>query len=405
MVRRLTCLLAFAVPLVSCTADPAPTTTTAADATTTVPVTTGEEPAAPGRLVVVDRVGDVVMVDRDGRNRIELATTGAEGLAFAQPIWSPDGSLVSWAQAGPDGFSYVVRDLETGGVTEVATAQYAYYAYWSPESDRLGLLRNGDTGVVLELLDLAEQSVSVVDTDTSYYFSWSPSGDGLVAHAGANRLVSRDRVGDEQSSGETAAGYVAPHWLDGGVLHVDGDRLVIDSDDGTRTDVAEVAGFTTFVANRQGTRVALQSIIPDEAVSVALGAAAVTPPNELVVVDVESGAVAPVTATPAVAFFWSPDGDSLLVMELNDSQDGLATSVWTTGGLQEYVEYAPSPVQLRDLFPFFPQYAQSLSFWSSGSDAFVLVGEIEGETGVWVQQLVEGAPELVSDGVWAAWSP
>ena len=399
MARRLTILSLVAFALASCTAETAPTTTT-------TPVTTTEaEPASAGRLVVVDRVGDVVMVDGDGGNRVDLATSGAEGLAFAQPIWSPDGRQVSWAQAGPEGFSYVVMDLATEAATEVATAEFAYYDYWSPESDRLGLLRNGETGVVLDLLDLDDESVSTVDTDSSYYFSWSPSGDGLVAHAGATRLVSRDRSGEELSSGETAAGYVAPHWLDAGVLHVDGDRLVVDASDGTRTEVAEVAGFTTFVSNRQGTRVAMQSIASDDAVSVGFGDAAAPPLNELVVVDVESGSVAAVTDTPAVAFFWSPDGESLLVMELNAGRNGLATSVWAPDGVEEYTEYSPSPVQLRDLFPFFPQYAQSLSFWSAASDAFVLVGEIDGDTGVWVQTLGSGEPELVSDGVWAAWSP
>jgi TolB protein len=60
---------------------------------------------------------------------------------------------------------------------------------------------------------------------------------------------------------------------------------------------------------------------------------------------------------------------------------------------------------LQDTFPFFPQYAQSISFWSPDSSAFAFAGLVDGDDGIWVQHLDEDAPTMVSDGVWVAWSP
>ena len=60
---------------------------------------------------------------------------------------------------------------------------------------------------------------------------------------------------------------------------------------------------------------------------------------------------------------------------------------------------------LQDTFPFFPQYAQSLSFWAPDSSAFAFAGQVEGQGGIWVQDLAEDSPTMVSDGTWVAWSP
>jgi hypothetical protein len=362
------------------------------------------EVTEPGRLAVVDDAGNVVVMDGDGSNRIEVAIAGEEGRTFAQPIWSPDGSLVSWAQAGPDGFAYVIQDPASATPIEVTVPQYPFYAYWSPAGESVGLLRNGDEGVVFELVDVDAGRSSVADTDTPYYFSWEPAGEGLVAHAGATGLVNRDREGAQESLEQTSSGYLAPQWIPQGILHVDGGELVLDDAGGDRASIADVGGLTTFVANEQGTLVAIQVLASDTAISVGLAAAQTIPQNSVVVVDISSGEVVTVSSDPALAFSWSPNGRSLLVLGLGETRGLLAASVWSDGEVEVYASYAPSPVQVRDVFPFFPQYAQSLSFWSADSRSFALVGEIGEESGVWVQQLSDEAPDLISDGTWAAWS-
>lgn len=376
-----------------CTSQTGPTTTTT------------PEPTGPGRLAVVDADGDVVVMEADGSNPVEVATAG-EDIGLAQPIWSPDGSRLSWAQLTDDGFAYAFSDLEAGEPTVVSLDQFPYYAFWSPSQDRVGVLRNGATGVVFELITVPGGEVELVEEDTPFYFSWSPAGDRVVAHAGPVRLLDLGVDGADGAPGDTDESYLAPQWLPAGVLHVVDGELVLDLDDGSARPVAEVDGLTTFVANRQGTLVALQSISPGGGESVALRqAAAATRPNAVTVIDLEAGEFTTITDSPAAGFFWSPDGRRLLVLSPNDRGDALVASVWSDGGMDQYASYQPSPVQVRDLFPFFPQYAQSLSFWAADSSAFVLVGQIDGEAGVWVQDLGGDDPQLVSGGSWAAWSP
>lgn len=368
-------------------------------------VTTVEE-ARSSRLAVIDGDGNVVVMHGDGSNRVEVAETGAEDpRVYAQPIWSPDGSLLSWAQVTPTGFAYVIQPPDGGPPTEISMSAFPFYAYWSPSGDRIGLLRNGQSEVVLELAEVTAGRTSIVDADAPYYFSWSPEGDELIAHAGADRLVSRDADGVETAQRSTGNGYLAPQWVADGVIHIDEGQLVLTDADGESATLARVTGLTIFVANSEGTRVALQSLTQDDGLSVALAQTSTIPTNSVQVLDIATGGLTQVIDRPAAGLFWSPDGSSLLVVAPDESRSSLIASVWDGETLVDYATYVPSSAQVRDLFPFFPQYAQSLSFWSADSSAFVLVGEIEDESGVWVQTLGDPEPVRVSSGTWAAWSP
>lgn len=385
-------LVSIGLILASCTAS--------SDTATTVDET------RPSRLAVTDADGNVVVMQGDGSNRVEIAKTGAEDpRVYAQPIWSPDGSLLSWAQITSTGFAYVIQPPDGGRPTEISMSAFPFYAYWSPSGDQIGLLRNGQNEVVLELAEVTSGRSSIVDADTPYYFSWSPEGDELIAHTGADRLVSRDADGTETAQRSTGSGYLAPQWVADGVIHVDEGHLLLTDDDGESATLARVTGLTIFVANPQGARVALQSLTEDDGVSVALTQTSTIPTNSVQVLDIATGGLTQVIDRPAAGLFWSPDGNSLLVLAPDESGSSLIASVWDGEMLQDYATYVPSSAQVRDLFPFFPQYAQSLSFWSADSSAFVLVGEIEDEAGVWVQALGEPEPVRVSSGSWAAWSP
>lgn len=381
------------VLVAGCTSQTGPTTITTS------------EPTGTGRLAVIDDEGDVVVMEADGSDPVEVATAG-EDIGLAQPIWSPDGSHLSWAQLSEDGSAYAFSDLGSGPPTVVGLDQFPYYAFWSPAQDRVGILRNGASGVVFELITVPGGEVELVEEDTPFYFSWSPGGDRIVAHAGPVRLLDLGVDGEDGEPGDTDDSYLAPQWLPDGVLHVVDGELILDLDDGTARSVAEVEGLTTFVANPQGTFVALQSISAGGGQSVALReVAAATRPNVVTLIGLETGEFTTVSDSPAVGFFWSPDGQRLLILSPNERGDALVASVWSEGSIDQYASYQPSPIQVRDLFPFFPQYAQSLSFWAADSSAFVLVGAIDGEAGVWVQELGADDPRLVSGGTWAAWSP
>ncbi|HEY4606592.1 MAG TPA: hypothetical protein VIH55_03000, partial [Acidimicrobiia bacterium] len=167
-----------------------------------------------------------------------------------------------------------------------------------------------------------------------------------------------------------------------------------------------VPGPIALVANPQGTKVAVQSFIPDDGggISAALSETPLLPSNVVVVVDVATGEIAEVTDDPSIGFFWSPDGEALLVLVPTGGLAEVRPLVWSDGRTRELTAIAPQPSFVSDVLRFFDQYAQSLQLWSPDSSAIALVGAVEGEQGVWVHGVNGGDPVKVADGLWAVWS-
>jgi len=399
MGRRIIWLIACALVLVSCSGESSQeTTTTSAAATTTAPMVID-----PGRLVILDDAGDIVVLDPDGANRTAITDDAGDTAAYTQPIWAPDGRSVAFGQITSEGFFVGVHDLEATETTNVSTGNLPFYMSFSPEGDRLGVLHNGAAGIDFNLVDVGAGTIERVDTGAPYYFSWSPDNQRLVTHVGVDRVETIDLAGERTSLAPTGPTYLAPQWTTSGVFHVVDDEFVIESEDGTRGAVAGVSGLTMFVANRQGTRVALQTTGGGGGVEVALEDPPTISSNRVVVVDTTTGEVAEVTDELALGFFWSPDGEKLLT--LVPAAQSVTPKVWAVDGtVTDFPGYVPPATMLQDTFPFFPQYAQSVSFWAPDSSAFAFAGEIEDEPGIWVQSLGEDEPQLISGGRWVAWS-
>jgi len=86
---------------------------------------------------------------------------------------------------------------------------------------------------------------------------------------------------------------------------------------------------------------------------------------------------------------------------MTPTEQGIRPTVWAVDGTTtDYAEFLPSVVLVRDMFPFFPQYAQSMSYWSPDSTAFVYAAD----DGIRVQELNRATPSRISDGSWVAWS-
>lgn len=395
MGRRTIWALALALVFVSCTDDsseeePAPETPTTVE-------------IGPGKLVILDSSGDVVVVDPDGANRSSITDDAGESAVYTQPIWSPDASLLSWGQVTEAGFAVAIQDPGAEQRTLVQTSNLPFYMYWSPDGESLGVLHNGTTGVDFRMIDVDQGTSVTVDSAAPYYFSWSPGGDRVVIHAGEDRVETIRPDGGRLELEPSSSSYLAPQWTPRGVFHVVDDELVLEDDEGDRAPIASVSGFTMFVANSQGTHVALQATGDNSAISIALTEAPIIPTGSVVVIDVETGSVVVANEGPSVGFFWSPDGESLLM--LNPGGDGIVPRVWSTSGLEgDFTEYRPPGTIVRDTLPFFPQYAQSVSFWSPDSSTFAFAGEIDGDQGIWVQKVDTDTPTLVTDGIWVAWS-
>lgn len=399
--------LALLVAATACTQNPegtSATTTTPASRTTS---TTGSPPSDPGRLAVIDPNDGVVVMDPDGGNR-QVVTEGAGGenpSLFMQPVWSPDGTTLAWGQRTGTGFGVGISAPGSGLITTLSTPNLPFYTYWSPDSRHLGVLHNGTNGVQFQIADVSRESTSLLDEDAPFYFSWSPDGDMVVTHAGATRAETLTPDGERVELEPTTANYLAPQWTPQGVFHVVGDRLVLEDDEGERRPVAEVSGLTLFVANPEGSRVALQSTGQDgEGLTAASEDFPEVATDAVVVVDVETGDTEVVHDSTSVGFFWSRDGRSLLV--LAPAEGMLTPKVWSIAGTEaEYPPFRPTQALVQDMLPFFPQYAQSVSFWSPDSSTFAFAGEVEGDTGVWMQPLDADAPTRISEGSWVSWSP
>ncbi|HUG32746.1 MAG TPA: hypothetical protein VMM14_07635 [Acidimicrobiia bacterium] len=405
MGRRIVWLIALISVLAACSEDQdAPGETSSTSSTTTTTSTLPEEvPSDPGRLAVVDSAGNIIVMEPDGSNLQAVTDRGDDPVLYMQPIWAPDGQRLAWGQRTGTGFGIGIARVGTDETKTLTTPNLPYYTYWSPDGRHLAALHNGDSGVQFQIIDVDDETAELLDEDTPFYFSWSPAGDRVVTHAGVSRTQVITPDGEREDLEPTSGTYLSPQWTPNGVFHVVGNLLMLEDAQGQRTPLADVSGLTMFVSNAQGTHVALQTTGGSDLTASTEDFPAIAS-NSVVVVEVETGDTEIVDDALALGFFWSPNGRSLLVLTLSGSE--VVPTVWTSDGEEQvFSPYVPSRSMLRDAFPFFPQYAQSVSFWAPDSSAFAFAGTLEGESGVWVQALAEEAPRRVSDGTWVAWSP
>lgn len=369
------------------------------------------EPEPIDRLVILDEDGRVVTTAPDGSDPQVLSTE--DDIAF-QPIWSPDGTKVAYASVVDGGVT--VADVESSDRVHVATEISPFYLHWSPDGGRIAALRNTEGGIALEMVTVGadELTTTVVDSGSPYYFSWSPNGDELVVHVGTSRFDRLDTSGNATSLDVSPGLFLAPHWTEEGIVtsRTDGDvsQLVLVSSDGGVQIIAEHPGAVTFASDPTGQWIAVQPVGGGEQGGV-IDASFDSGPvldeplaNErLQVVDLESGEVATVADEPVVAFFWSPDGARLLVLDL-EPEGRLSWSIWTDGDLVEGPAFVPGSTWTQAFLPFYDQYARSMTLWAPDSGAFAFPGELDGEAGIWVHDIESGDTTKVADGTWVAWS-
>jgi hypothetical protein len=362
----------------------------------------------PGRLVIVDDDGNVVIVEPDGSNPIALTDDGGEAAGYRQPSFSPVSGTVVWSEINAEGSGLGWSD-EEGVRAPVPMAAPPFFIFWSPDGSGIGVLHNSPTGTIdFELVDVGEVTSEVVAQGSPFYFSWSPDSSQVAAHVQGDLLGTIDLAGEGSDLGATASGYQAPHWIPGGILHLAEEGLELRQPGGEGRIVATVPGPVSFVANRRGTHVAIQSFVDEEdappGVDVAISETPSIPGNEVVVLDVESGEMSQVLDSPSIGLFWSPDGESLLVLSPAEGAPELGVLLWREGEVIEVSRITPHPSLITDVLRFFDQYGQSLLLWSPDSAAFALPGAIDDEPGIWVHLVTGGEPVNVADGSWVAWS-
>jgi TolB protein len=376
-------------------------------------------------LAIIDETGDVALIDRDGANRVEVTNDAGLSSTYFQPTWAPDARRLAFSRAATDMSVVVIYDVEAATDQRIESPNPAFYFSWSRESERVAYLGNAADGAGLQLT-VVDTDAAVIRSDIGqpYYFAWGDEG-AMVVHVGTDRI---DIVDPEGASGDgdlaTPGSFRTPDWIDQGVLYVergsDAGRLVLVPDRGDPRLIAQIPGGASFTASPDGDRIAIQSIGAESGGDFATNAtlvlagvgaqdASLLPANRIVVLDLETLEWTRVGNDPALAFWWSPDGEQLLVLGVPDpARPRLAWQIWSEeAGLSEPLVFTPGPELLRDVVPFFDQYAQSVSLWAPDATAFAFAGFVDGESGIWVASLGEAGitATRVAGGAWVAWSP
>jgi Tol biopolymer transport system component len=427
--RRLAALLASLLLLVAaaCTSEPnrpelrhvdVPSPTVgSSEAPAASPEPESPEPTVPsevkaleGRLAVLDEGGNLVTMDPDGSKEVVLAEVDPGLSQVQQPSWSRDGSRLAWVhlevnEAGALSVSVATSTGKGTKATEARTLVTPFYLAWDPTSSRIAYLGSPQPDTIeLGILEVAGRSSGApLDTGRPFYLSWGPQGDELLVHVGDHRLERLDLEGKLTTVADRPGAFTAPVWTTDGRSFVyassqagEQQLVVQDADAGDGHTVVPFGGLITFVVSPDGRRIAFQPFEAGKAMP-------------LTVVDVASGETTQVTDETVGAFFWSPDGERLLYLDL-DAADGRVWyrwGVWNQKRSFRTTRFLPSQVMIEQYFPFFEQYAQSMSLWSPDGSAFAYAGMNEdGEAGIWIQSArSDRAPVLVSDGTFVAWSP
>lgn len=388
---RLRILIGVSIALAACTTGSEPTTSTNA------------VPELGGRVVVLDDGGNIAVLDPDGSNRVDMTNDGSE-VRYFQPVWSPVGATIAFGRSTSRGASIGFVNDDGSGFRQVELPQFPFYFYWSPDGRRLGILHNGTTsGIDFEIVDVEEQTSAILDSGAPYYFSWSPDGDAVVVHADGNRLEIFDESANPTEVAAPSPDFLSPRWTSAGIFYLADSGVTLRRPGGDLTGLGSASGFVNINPNRDGSLVAINTLSDPVGVTVGLSAQEDLPAGAVVIVDTATGGTEVVSEVFALASFWSPDGEKLLILSLASSDGDTDLTIWEDGEISSVGTIRVSPTLVAEALQYSDQYAQSWQVWNPGSTAFVLPGEIQGDSGVWVIPTA-GDPMRISDGTWAAWS-
>ena len=385
------------------------------------------------RILVLSNEGDVFTIDPDGEGRVDLTSDAEAALQHRQPVWSPTGERIAWAtidaRGGTPQATVVTSRPDGGDRTSAPTAALPIFLYWDPTGSRVAYLAPtmGDLELGVVEVAAAGREATPLASGAPFYFSWRPDGGALLSHIGADELSYLTLDGASTRIAEAAAAFPAPEWSSatGAAVYAartaEGQMLVLaEPPGGTRRELLRFEGLIRFALNAGGDRLAYAVIsLPggesgddDERAVIALRTTQQQPEQALpglAVFDLTSGRSRQVSGGNVVAFFWSPDGDSLLYLlaEPGGGLPWLRWYVWDGDRSVRLSRFLPSPTFAQEYLPFFDQFARALSPWSPDGERFVYAGtDPRGEAGIWVQSADGAVPPIhVAEGAFASWSP
>ncbi len=382
----------------------------------------------PCRLVYVGDDGDVYEIGADHDPR--RLTWGwadsftADRLYYVWPAYSPDGSHVACfgVRSGhmPEAGLYAVAD-DGVRMHEIWRMQEAapVCESWSPDSDHIALLLQGEDELALEIADIRNPGKTfTLERGAPLFWAWSPKDSYIAVHTGGSGSLYSDarlrvfRIEDdcEEVARLNPGEFRTPTWSP------EGDRLAyVDAshdkqellafyrvDDGVGEIVCPVEGQTVMMWSPDGRTLALSQALGDS-------------PHlyqGITLVDVATGRTTDLEIGEVASFFWSPCSKRLVTMAF-DECSGMQWSVVDVGGDTQRLgkSFYPS----RDLVYFcwfFDQFACSHPLISPDGSRLVFAGHmtepsserLDGQSQVYVASLEEERPvERVAAGHFACW--
>lgn len=400
------------------------------------PPTMPEPTQHPGRIAFVDRDGQVVTIDPDGRNGRSL-TNAAFTHQF--PAWSPDGSRL--AVIGREAI-YLLHDhqeAEEAISLYRSNRQNPFYLYWSPDGRSLSFLANepqGSIGLRLVQTD-APYDERLLATGSPFYWQWLGDGRTLFIHTGGNGPMARlaflpaeseiqpeDNIappGQFQAPGVSANGRFWAYAQD----QSDGmSWLVIEDKESGEQWSQRHTGMVAMSWSPVGSRLAFSNGL-DERIPSFWG--------PLRLFDAESGEATILSDNTVLAFFWSPNGRFLATIQSNSGNRSFGVIAGLkengrpplakgsaqrpihqflltvidveTGETRDLATFGPTRLFVGQFLPFFDQYALSHRLWSPDSAAIVLPLIENGVNRVKVFPINGEAPLDLGRGDMPVWSP
>jgi len=353
-------------------------------------------PALPPLLVVTDDHA-VNAISPEGET-VELVAADPNRLV-SQATWGPDGRLAVWTEVDTAAGDAVIAMGDSQGQRRIDGGTIPFFYAWSPDGDHVAYLGNSPdgAGVAMGLVDVAAGTARLVDSGAPYYLDWAPDGSRLAVHVDATFLGFVDLEGNRTPLATAGGLFQAPQFLDDGRLLVatggDLQGVALSEESGEPVLIAPTNGGTFFSASSNGAMLAYT----DTADAPILGSLSVVP--------LDGGDPQAISDDAVVSFEWSPSGEQLLFMTVNEEGTALIPQIWKSGSIETYEEVLPTQEMISQYLPFWDQYSRVLTLWSPDGASFVL--PVDGENGgsIVIYDVESGDTTRVSGGRFASWAP
>ena len=415
---------------------------------------TPESQARINRIVFINTEGQLETIAPDGSDP-HLLGRGPEVYQF--PAWSADGQHIAAVGGTEDTAAiYLFEDDESVPVRQLffSRREVPVYLYWAPDNEHVSFIAlrpSGDAfGLHLVSID-GEHTDRVLTMGRPCFWNWNAQGDEILLHTGFPgeenaRLLFADpfdpngiqdddniaRPGLFQSPSFSSTGR---NWAFAHLNEQDESEIIIDGH-GMDEQTVEISHFGVAAMNWNPTREILAFISAPGPSRNAYGPLRLVDPTHEWSEQVET-----ITDDLVIAFFWSPDGESLAYFTLADAYDRVKPLIDVDphqfdldgGTVREPEPDSTRPLHLNlfvlnlddddeprllltfqpiDIFtnrflPFFDQFAFSHRIWSPDSDAIVLSVIEKDEPRIIVVPIrgVEQArPRVLANGLMAFWS-